>query len=575
MHYLDETYIKLFLIQLFLILLLARGFGELLRHWKQPTLTAELLVGVLLGPTILGRFFPGIHAAIFPPDLIQQNMLETVAWIGLLGLLLQTGLEIDFSIAWRQRGNALVIAILDVIIPMVIAFVPCLFLPAEYFVEGGNRFVFALFMATVMTISCMPVAARVLHDLQFLKTDVGFLVMSALAVNDIIGWVLLTIVLGLFSHGVIDGGTVAIVLTATVGFAALAIAAGRPLSTRAVTLLHRAGVPEPAGSLTFVVLLGILFGTITEFIGIHALFGFFIAGVVMGEAKSLSEETRSSIGNTLEALFVPVFFVNIGLKLDFIAHFDLLLVGFVTVIGIAGRFLGAWVGVRWSGLSRQNRYVVAVAHTPGGMLEIVIALLALQTGLITQPVFLAIVFSAVFSSAIVGPWLAGAMRPRRVTDYGRLLPQKLVVDGLDVETPREAIRALAVQAASAFKALDADVLVRKVMEREDLFGTAIEHGVAIPHARMTGIRMPVIAFARAPQGIDWNAPDGLPTRLIFLTVMPDKMDALGNETLAAIARAMHEPANREALIAAQTPEDLWQCLRKALSAGSAARLSRS
>ena len=106
MHYLDETHILLFLVQLFIILLLARGFGELFRKGKQPPLTAELLTGVFLGPTILGRFAPELHAAIFPMDLIQQNMLETVAWIGVLGLLLQTGLEIDFSVAWRQRGNA-------------------------------------------------------------------------------------------------------------------------------------------------------------------------------------------------------------------------------------------------------------------------------------------------------------------------------------------------------------------------------------------------------------------------------------------------------------------------------------
>jgi Kef-type K+ transport system membrane component KefB/mannitol/fructose-specific phosphotransferase system IIA component len=574
MHYLDETYIKHFLVQLFLILLLARGFGELLRRWKQPTLTAELLVGILLGPTILGRFFPDLHAFIFPMDVIQQNMLETVAWVGLLGLLLQTGLEIDFSIAWRQRGNALTIALLDVIIPMIIAFIPCLFLPADYLVDGSNRIVFALFMATVMTISAMPVAARVLQDLQLLKTDLGFLVMSALAVNDIIGWVLFTIVLGLFSQGTFEGGPVVIVLVATIGFAVLAIVAGRPLSTRAVTLLHRLRVPEPGGSLTFIVLLGVLFGAITEVIGIHALFGFFIAGVVMGEAKSLSEETRSSITHTLDALFVPVFFVNIGLKLDFVGNFDLFLVTFVTLIGIAGRFLGAWIGVRWTGFSRQNRYAMAVAHTPGGMMEIVVALLALQTGLITQPVFLAIVFSAVFSSIIVGPWLARVMRPKKAIDYGKLVSRELVVADLDAATPLEAIGALAERAAGTVKGLDAELLRRKVMEREELFGTALEHGVAIPHARMTGLKAPLIAFARSHDGIDWNAPDGDATHLIFLTVMPQEMDSLANETLAAIARAMHEPANREALATAENVDELWQRLREALSAGSVPRPSR-
>jgi len=180
-HYLDETHILLFLIQFSVLLLLTRAGGELFRRWKQPALTVELLVGVALGPTLLGRFLPGVHAALFPADQVQQNMLETVAWIGVLFLLMDTGLEIDFSVAWRQRGAALVIALSDVIIPMVVAFVPCVLLPDRFLAVPDQRVTFALFMAVVMTISAMPVAARVLHDLNLLKTDLGFLTMSALA----------------------------------------------------------------------------------------------------------------------------------------------------------------------------------------------------------------------------------------------------------------------------------------------------------------------------------------------------------------------------------------------------------
>lgn len=103
MHYLSEHNIFIFLVQIVILLGLARGLGELFRRWKQPPLTAELLVGVLVGPTIFGRFMPAWHQAIFPADIIQQSMLETVAWIGVLFLLLEAGLEIDFASAWRQR----------------------------------------------------------------------------------------------------------------------------------------------------------------------------------------------------------------------------------------------------------------------------------------------------------------------------------------------------------------------------------------------------------------------------------------------------------------------------------------
>jgi len=105
MHYLNEQNIFIFLIQVFLLLGLARGVGEIFRSWKQPPLTDEILVGVFLGPTIFGRFLPRLHQMLFPVNAIQQNMLETVAWLGVLFLLLETGLEIDFSSAWRQRGG--------------------------------------------------------------------------------------------------------------------------------------------------------------------------------------------------------------------------------------------------------------------------------------------------------------------------------------------------------------------------------------------------------------------------------------------------------------------------------------
>ncbi len=190
MHYLDESHIYLFLLQLLILMGCARGLGEWLRRWKQPALTAEILVGILLGPTILGRFAPGLQQALFPADAVQQAMLDTVAWIGVLLLLLDTGLEMDFSIAWRQRGSAFIIAVFDIVIPMAVAFAAVIWLPGSYMVHPGRRADnFALFMAAVMTISAMPVAARILHDLKLLKADLGFLIMSAPTVNDIAGCV--------------------------------------------------------------------------------------------------------------------------------------------------------------------------------------------------------------------------------------------------------------------------------------------------------------------------------------------------------------------------------------------------
>jgi Kef-type K+ transport system membrane component KefB len=304
----SEQHIFIFLIQVFLLLGLARGLGELFSRWKQPALTAEILVGLLLGPTVFGRFLPSLHLAVFPSDIIQQNMLETVAWLGLLFFLLETGLEVDFSSAWRYRGEALTIALVDIAVPFVISFSACMLLPDSYLVDPGQRVFFSLFMAIAMTISAMPIAARVLHDFSLTKTDLGLLIMSALSVNDIIGWLVFTLVLGIFIQGNVEIFKIIFLLFATTCFTALCLTKGRVFADFVISRMKKKKMAEPASSLTFICLVGFFCGAAAQKIGINALFGFFIAGVMAGEAKALPERTRQVISQMVYALFVPLFF---------------------------------------------------------------------------------------------------------------------------------------------------------------------------------------------------------------------------------------------------------------------------
>mgnify|MGYP003584232762 FL=1 len=560
MHFLDESHIFLFLAQLFVILLCARGLGELFRRWKQPALTAELLVGIVLGPTILGRFWPGFHAALFPADAIQQGMLETVAWLGVLFLLLDTGLEIDFSIAWRQRGSALAIALADIVVPMAVAFVPVMFLPDAFLAHPERRLLFGLFMATVMTISAMPVAARGLHDLNLLKTDLGFLTMSALAVNDVIGWVLFAIILGLFTQGAVAPGPLLLIFAGTIGFAAVALTLGRPFSARVFDALKARDFPEPASSLTVTLLLGLLFGAITQKLGVHALFGFFLAGIVAGEAKSLSEDTRRVISQMVYALFVPLFFANIGLKIDFAANFHAGLVALICAVGISGRYLGAWLGVALTHQPRVNRDLIAIAHTPGGMMEIVVALLALNAGLITPTVFVAIVFSAVFSSVVMGPWLAQALARRRAVSPARFLDEGSIVAQLPDEGRGEAIRLLAAKVASRSSPVAAHRIEQLALAREREFGTALGHGIAIPHVRLEHLRDPILAYGHSPEGLDWDAPDAAPVHHVFFLASSAGAEDVHVQILAQIARAMARPENQQRLADGHDPEAVYRSL---------------
>jgi Kef-type K+ transport system membrane component KefB/mannitol/fructose-specific phosphotransferase system IIA component (Ntr-type) len=565
MHFINEQNILIFLVQILLLLGLARGLGEVFRRWKQPAITAEILVGIVLGPTILGQLSPWLYQAIFPPDPIQQNMLETVGWVGLLFLLLETGLEIDFSTAWRQRGDALKIALAGVIIPMVIAFVPCLFLPRSYFVQPDHRVVFSLFMATAMAISAMPIAARALYDLNLSKTDLGFLIMSAMSVNDIIGWLLFTLVLGFFTQGNPEVTRILLILAGTIGFSVFCLTVGRRLADAAVREIKRQKLPQPGGVLTFIILLGVLCGVITQWIGIHALFGFFLAGIMAGEARELSERTRLIVSQMGYAVFVPLFFGGLGLKIDFIAHFDWFLVLFVGVIGIGGRYLGAWLGVWLTELPRSNRAAVAVTHTAGGEMEIIVGLLALQYGLITQAVFVAIVFGALFSSVILGPWLSYVISRRKEVSILEYFFKGSIIADMKASARDQALQELSELAAAQERIHEAEDIYAAVLERESEMGTALEGGLAIPHARFQRMLRPIIVFGRSRAGIeDWDSPDGQHTHFVFLVLAPPFSDAQV-QILAHLVRTMQEPDIREQLIQAENADAIWSVFSQAFA----------
>ncbi|OHB68824.1 MAG: hypothetical protein A2Y77_11655 [Planctomycetes bacterium RBG_13_62_9] len=575
MHYIDEQSVFRFLVQILLLLGLARGLGELLGRWRQPALTAEILVGIMLGPTILGRLLPSVHQVIFPPDVSQQNMLETVGWLGVFFLLLQTGLEVDFSSAWRQRGDALKIALAGIIVPMIVAFSASLFLPHHYLTEPARPVMFSLFMATALAISAMAVTARALHDLNLLKTDLGFLIMSAMSVNDIIGWLLFTLVLSSYTQASLEIARVLIILVATIGFTVFCMTIGRRLTDAAILEIKRRQMPQPATALTFITLLGMLCGVITQGIGIHALFGFFIAGVMAGEARALSEQTRQIISQMVYALFVPLFFTGIGLKVDFLAHFDPLLVVFVSVLGIGGRFLGAWFGVRLTRLPRSNRSAIAIAHIPGGAMEIIVGLLALEYGLITQRVFVAIVFGAVFSLVILGPWLSYSVSRRKEVSILEYFSKSSILANLKAAGRDHALRELAELAAAQGRIYEAEDIHAAVLQRENEMGTALEEGLAIPHARLVRLIRPIIVFGRSATGIeDWNSPDGKPAHFIFLVLAPPYSDAQV-QILAHVVRTMQDPELRERLIHADSADAVWSTLSNAFASQRVVRTRRS
>ncbi|MBD3314554.1 MAG: hypothetical protein GF344_02095 [Chitinivibrionales bacterium] len=546
-HVLDETHILLFLVQFLLLLGCAKLLGLLFERLKQPTVTADILVGIVFGPTILGRFAPAVQRALFPGDPFQISMLDTVAWIGILFLLLVTGLEVNFASVWKHKGKALWISFSDIIIPIIISAGVLAFLPSRYMIEPQRRLLFVLFISTIMTISAMPVSIRVMQDLKLLRTDLGFLTISALSINDVIGWVIFTIILGAFAHGRPDFLFVSGIIFFTALFILLAATVVNRVVAGALGFIERRATDAVGYSLTAISLVGFMFGAIAQRIGIHALFGFFLAGLIAGEAGGLTEKTRSIISQMVYAVFVPIFFANIGLKIDIAANFDLFLVLLFTALGIGARFIGAYIGVVLAGAPGVQRWPVAALHTPGGEMHIVIGTLALELQLINQTVFVAIIIAAVLSSITLGPWLSLIIK--RITPAGTIrIPAVATLDiaaGEKYDALAQLCRRASVQGNIVY-----EHVFRAARNREEGMSTGLGGAIAIPHARLPQIPRPLIIFGRSGHGIDWNSPDGIPAKLIFLIITDEQEPQIQLRIYSQLLRIVEREEEKRALIEA-------------------------
>ncbi|MDD4805638.1 MAG: cation:proton antiporter [Candidatus Cloacimonetes bacterium] len=555
----------LFLIQFALLLGLCKAVGYIFEKLKQSSVTAELLVGIVLGPAILGKLAPGLYHAIFPDNVVQRSMLETIAWFGNFFLLMETGLEVNFSRIWQQRGDAVKLSLVDLILPILLSFLPIYFLPDHYLQDPSQKVLFALFISAIMTISALPVAIRGMRDLNILKTDLGFLILSALTINDIAGWVIFTIILGLFSYGSFEWAFVLRLVGFTLAFTIISLTLLRRLVDRAVTFIHTR-IGEATGlKITFIMLVGAIFGAVTLKIGIHSLFGFFIAGTILGEATHISEKDRFVVNRLVYSIFVPIFFASIGLHLDFIANFDWFLVLLISVLGIISRYVAAYIGGRWSKQDRSNLNIIAINHTPGGQMHIVVGMLAYSSGLISEKILVSIIASAILSTIVFGPWLSQAVRKIRKALYSIVFSE----DDVFIDTPatsQDELLLVMSQKVADRTDMDEEMIYHEIKLREEQMSTAMGRGIAIPHARLDGLEKSYMFVFHSENGLEWDSPDGNPVNFVVLVITPKTSPNAQIQILQALASALHDRKTAHNMITGKDRRYIWAALRSELNA---------
>jgi len=561
----EEHHLLLFLVQFGVILSLSKLIGIFFKKINQPTITGDLLIGLLIGPTILGRLLPTVQAGIFPNDHVQTTMLDTIAWIGILFLMLQTGMELNLQSIWKQKNQAVIISLSDIFIPIIIAFFPIYFLNEKYLFIGydnlgipiplPDRTLFSLFIASIMTISALPITIRVLHDLKILKSDLGVLIVSALTINDIVGWLIFTIILGVFANGKVDLLYITQVFGLTVIFTVFALTAGKWFSNKVVSVIHKKIENPSSAIITFICLVGILFGSLTLGMKIHGLFGFFMAGLAIGQSNLIKEKDRVFFDNFVHSLFVPLFFVNIGLKIDFLADFDLFLVLLITCIGFFGRFLGAWLGGLFMIKNHRDRIAIGFAHTPGGEMHIVVGILALNSLLISKTVFVAIIIGAIVSSILVGPMLSLTYSLKKKQKIRHIFKQGNIYLDTEFANKDECLQFLCQKASTILKQ-DFQAILAEVNNRELILSSAVEHELALPHARIDNLKAPVIFYIRNSFGIDWDSPDGLLVKNVFLIFTSKQDNTQQLQILSTIATLFQKANAYDSLAGAKAPNDV-------------------
>ncbi|HAQ62728.1 TPA: hypothetical protein DCR49_12185 [Candidatus Delongbacteria bacterium] len=576
MHYLSEEHVFLFLIQLFILLTTAKVLGSLFHKKGMPSLAGEILTGILLGPTVFGRFFPAAHSRLFPNELIQQNMLETVSWIGLLYLLLATGFEVNLSSAVKQGSKAFVIASVGILVPFILTFATFYWLPDlnRYMGSSSDQMTFTIFISIAASIGALAVIARVLHDMEILKSDFGFLTLSVFIVNDLIGWLLFAVFIGFVSQkGSPDLLPVFQTLGLALAFGIISLTIGSRFVGFATKKLYRLELPQPATTLTFISLLAILSGALTQWIGVHAIIGFFIAGIMAGNTHEISERTREIISQMVHSVFVPIFFASIALKVDFIKNIDLFMTASFTSVAVLGKFSGAWIGARIVKVSKDDALSLGIAFITGGAMEIILGLLALELGMISEITFVALVFGAIVSSLLVGPLLSWSIRHRIILNISAYLMRDGIIPELLGTTKNDIIAELCSKVTPKLTGLTCGEINTTVLEREKLMGTGMARGLAVPHARIDGLKNPVIAFGRSAPGVDWDSADGLPAHFIFMILLPARDESKQIQILAGIAKTISDPVYSENLLRMNDQERIYQSLKKRLRENSQKRKS--
>ena len=410
--------ILVLLLQLTALLALARVLAELMRRVGQPAVIGELLAGIVLGPTVLGHFAPDLFIRLFPQEVSQFHLLEVVSWLGMVLLLLLTGLETDLRVVRSMGRAALMASVFGMVVPFAAGMALGWTLPDRFLADPGQRGVFAAFIATAMAISALPVIAKILIDLDLIKRDVGVVILSAGVVDDTTGWLVLSIIAGVATAGTFSPGRLGLTLGALAGFLAVARWVAYPLFERLLRYVYER-VALTGADLTLILCFTFVSAAATEAIGVHAVFGGFVMGLLVRQVPRVKAASLRTLETFVLALLSPIFFAYVGLKVDLWALRGWGLPLGVLAVAVAGKMVGCYAGGRLGRMPHWQALALGFGMNARGGMGLIVALIGLSLGLLTQEMFATIVLVAVVTSFMAPLLLKAVLSKLAMTDAER------------------------------------------------------------------------------------------------------------------------------------------------------------
>jgi Kef-type K+ transport system membrane component KefB len=478
------------LLQVAVLLLAARAMGEAAQRLGQPAVVGEILAGIVLGPSLLSGLFPVVGEWILPQNEVQGYLLELVSMIGAIFLLLITGLETDLALIRRHARTAIGVSGGGILVTFASGFLLGQYLPDFLLADADQRLVFSLFVATAMSISAIPVIAKVLMDLNLMRRDIGQTIIAAGMSDDTIGWILLSVVAGLAAGEVVTAGTVAQTVGSVLAFLILSFTAGRWLVKKLLDYVQDEAISADR-LVTLVVVMTFLWGAISQGLNLEAVLGAFVMGVIFGQMPRLPEDVHKKLITISLSIFTPIFFGVAGLKVNIgqLLTPQLILVTLVVIaIATLGKVTGTYAGARLIG---GREHWTALSFGAGlnarGAMEIIIATIGLQLGILTQDMFSIIVIMAMATSLMAPPALRWVLRHvvPEAQELERLRREEVAALSVVAKIHRVLVPVRTRPEADHVHAIEAHVL-KRMSERHPLSVTLFN--VAEPGAREQGVR---------------------------------------------------------------------------------------